>query len=341
MRFFSLCVLVFAASAVVATASDPKAEAREALWAAVRAGDEKAIVAVLEKGADVNAKNEYGISALWIAANKGKKEVIELLLARGADPNARDGIWYQTPLSHSLMNLDNVKLLLKAGAKDVDPAAIAVAGRNNLPILQAILDTGKVSRAALDAALFSAPEANKEVREALTKAGAKPVPAAAEKDREAWKVYAGSYESEYGGTLKFEVQEAGLVTATAFSRTLYKPTGKDTFAPLGSDSNSLTFEMKDGKVARVLSRRFTAEAVYFPAGSKPVAKVAAPPKDIGGGKAVAPANWPQFRGVDSTGVADGQDPPLTFDVKEGTNIRWKTPIPGLGHSSPVIWGDRV
>jgi outer membrane protein assembly factor BamB len=341
MRPLYLCMTLCAASAVVAKAADSKTEAREALWAAVRAGDEKAIVAVLDKGADVNAKNEYGISALWIAANKGKKEVIELLLARGADPNARDGIWYQTPLTHSLMNLDNVKLLLKAGAKDVDPAAITVAGRNNLPILQAILDTGKVSQAALDAALFAAPADNKEVREVLTRAGAKPVPDASEKDREAWKVFAGSYESEYGGTIKFEVQEAGLVTTTAFSRTLYKPTGKDTFAPLGSDSSSVTFEMKGGKVSRVLSRRFTAEMVYYPAGSKPVAKVAAPPKDTGTGKAIVPANWPQFRGIDSTGVADGQDPPLTFDVKEGTNILWKTPIPGLGHSCPVIWGDRV
>ena len=54
-----------------------------------------------------------------------------------------------------------------------------------------------------------------------------------------------------------------------------------------------------------------------------------------------PLNWPQFRGPDATGVADGQFPPTSFDVPKGKNVRWKTPIPGLGHSCPVVWDDHV
>src|ERR1700761_6214750 len=113
-----LLMILWVATVLTVRAADEKTEAREALWAAVRAGDEKLIVAALDKGADVNAKNEYGITAIWIAASKGKTEVIELLLARGADPSARDGIWYQTPLSYSIDKPENVKALLKAGAKD-------------------------------------------------------------------------------------------------------------------------------------------------------------------------------------------------------------------------------
>lgn len=52
-------------------------------------------------------------------------------------------------------------------------------------------------------------------------------------------------------------------------------------------------------------------------------------------------NWPQFRGVAARGIAEGQDLPLHWNVKDGTNIRWKTPIPGLGHSSPVVWEDKI
>lgn len=52
-------------------------------------------------------------------------------------------------------------------------------------------------------------------------------------------------------------------------------------------------------------------------------------------------NWRQFRGFHAAGIAVEQDLPLHWDVKSGTNIRWKTPIPGLGHSSPVVWGNRV
>src|SRR5262249_62205957 len=53
------------------------------------------------------------------------------------------------------------------------------------------------------------------------------------------------------------------------------------------------------------------------------------------------ANWPQFRGPSASGVADGQLPPTGWDAGKGVNVRWKTPIPGLGHACPVVWGDRV
>jgi outer membrane protein assembly factor BamB len=40
-------------------------------------------------------------------------------------------------------------------------------------------------------------------------------------------------------------------------------------------------------------------------------------------------------------VADGQDLPDTWNPKSGKHIRWKTLIPGLAHSSPVIWGGQI
>lgn len=52
-------------------------------------------------------------------------------------------------------------------------------------------------------------------------------------------------------------------------------------------------------------------------------------------------NWPSFRGAQASGVADGMNPPVTWDAAKGTNILWKTPIPGLAHSSPIVWGNRV
>src|SRR5204863_9804707 len=140
-----------------------------------------------------------------------------------------DGIWYQTPLSVAVGgfvgggNTDVVKLLLKAGAKDVDAAAASAAARGNLAVLQLVLDTGKVKHDALDAALFSTPEGKKEMREALTKAGAKPLAPADPKDREAWAALAGTYEADHGGTLTIKVTEVGLANGT----TVYRPTGPD------------------------------------------------------------------------------------------------------------------
>ena len=59
--------------------------------------------------------------------------------------------------------------------------------------------------------------------------------------------------------------------------------------------------------------------------------------------AAAPAkgSWPSFRGPKASGVADGQHLPDTWNGPSGKNILWKTAIPGLAHSSPVVWGDRI
>jgi outer membrane protein assembly factor BamB len=51
--------------------------------------------------------------------------------------------------------------------------------------------------------------------------------------------------------------------------------------------------------------------------------------------------WPSFRGPRASGVADGQSLPDRWDGKTGENILWRTPVPGLAHSSPVVWGERV
>jgi outer membrane protein assembly factor BamB len=52
-------------------------------------------------------------------------------------------------------------------------------------------------------------------------------------------------------------------------------------------------------------------------------------------------NWPGFRGVGARGIAESSNLPVSWDVDKGTNIAWKTAIPGLGLSSPVIWDNTI
>ncbi|MDB6175880.1 MAG: hypothetical protein JWL59_5191 [Chthoniobacteraceae bacterium] len=49
--------------------------------------------------------------------------------------------------------------------------------------------------------------------------------------------------------------------------------------------------------------------------------------------------WPQWRGPLTTGTAPHADPPIEWS--ETKNVRWKTLLPGKGHSTPAIWGDQV
>jgi len=52
-------------------------------------------------------------------------------------------------------------------------------------------------------------------------------------------------------------------------------------------------------------------------------------------------NWTSFRGSNASGNGDKQNPPATWDAGKNVNIIWKTPIPGLAHASPIVWGDKL
>jgi outer membrane protein assembly factor BamB len=51
------------------------------------------------------------------------------------------------------------------------------------------------------------------------------------------------------------------------------------------------------------------------------------------------ANWSQWRGPEGTGVSPETNLPAEWSSDK--NIKWKTPIAGRGHSSPIVWGNRI
>jgi outer membrane protein assembly factor BamB len=52
-------------------------------------------------------------------------------------------------------------------------------------------------------------------------------------------------------------------------------------------------------------------------------------------------DWPSFRGPGARGVADGTPAPATWDVPGNKNVKWRVDVPGLSHSSPVVWGPQI
>jgi outer membrane protein assembly factor BamB len=58
-----------------------------------------------------------------------------------------------------------------------------------------------------------------------------------------------------------------------------------------------------------------------------------------GAQARAAENWPEWRGPLRTGEGPTANPPLEW--AEGRNVRWKLDLPGLGHGSPIVWGELV
>ena len=85
--------------------------------------------------------------------------------------------------------------------------------------------------------------------------------------------------------------------------------------------------------------RPSSEAVAVP--ERTIVRTAAPGRPALPAAAPARGSWPSFRGPRASGIADGANLPDTWDAAKGTNVLWRTPVPGLAHSSPVVWGDRI
>jgi outer membrane protein assembly factor BamB len=60
-----------------------------------------------------------------------------------------------------------------------------------------------------------------------------------------------------------------------------------------------------------------------------------------GAPAGGAGHWPSFRGLAAAGVSENQHLPERWNPSSGENILWRTPIPGLAHSSPIVWGETI
>jgi outer membrane protein assembly factor BamB len=318
------------------------AEGSDDLWAAARKGDTKTVAALLDKGVDVNARTRYGATALWFAAYKGQRDVVQLLLDRKADANVMDTVWGETPLSMAVGDgkAEIVTALLAAGSRGADAALLDAAGQDKVEVLQVVLDRGRVSPEALGAALLTADKP--AARELLTKAGAKPLgkdgAATAGDDLAA---YAGDYESANGLRVKAQLTDGRLLTVSASGTYVLRAVRVGAFEAIGRDTN-VTFERQGERVVRMVVKRAGMEASLFNRVEARKERKPGPGQpDDPSAVVAAPGNWPSFRGAFASGVADGQLPPTTWDVDKAGPRLWKTPIPGLGHSCPIVWGDRV
>lgn len=74
------------------------------LIAASKKGDVEAVKSLIAKGANVNARTNYGATALHFAADRGHLEVIKTLVEAGADVNARDDFYKFTPTMMAMMH---------------------------------------------------------------------------------------------------------------------------------------------------------------------------------------------------------------------------------------------
>ncbi len=357
----SLSVLLAASMLLLAPSANAQEDQGEALRSAAREGDLGQIEELLAGGAPVDAPNRYGATALFFAADRGHLDVVRRLADAGAVLDLSDRFYQMTALSRAAGSghREVVLFLLGRGAAGAGSVLLRAARGGDEELLRAVLENGNFDEDALSAAREAA--ASDDVLALLRGRTARAV-AAPELTEEARRRLAGSYWNETIEQGVLVTAEDGMLRARHFGRDA--ESGNDRFAapavvltPRGGARSFVTdeggdrygFQGRGGMVENLIVERGGEPVTYPPEGETEGRAAARETAEAPVEADLAPGDlasirarpWPQFRGPGGSGIADEQGVPLRWNASEGTGIAWQAPLPGLGISSPIVWGDRV
>lgn len=229
---------------------DTKQALNDQLFEAVRKGDAAAVTALLDKGADVNAKFRYGQTALFKAAERGHTAVVKVLLDRGADVTVQDTFYKATAMTWALDHghADVVVLLFAKGAGSADEVLMSGVRSSNEALVKAALDKGGAKPQTLTAALVtaSADAKNAGIVEILKKAGAVPPP---EIDAATLQSYAGKYKGEPGPEFSIAVKDGKLFVVQQNRDPIpMMALDKTSFRPVEFEGITITFNVEGANI---------------------------------------------------------------------------------------------
>jgi outer membrane protein assembly factor BamB len=335
-----------------------KSALNEELWDAARAGDVARVARALDQGADVNSGNRYRAGALFFAADRGHTEVVKLLLDRGADINAQDTFYKFRPIMLALGNghVDTVRLLLERGSSGASEALLTSIQRKSVPLATAALASKELTAADARTALAAAKRASaadivplieKKIAAMPTESAA----AAVNVPVATLQRYVGRYANDTGVSISVALSNGQLMATLPKQEPLtLVATSDSAFNVAEASGVSVTFVGRGGIIERMVVTTPGGTQNYGRVNADAAAAAPAPapatdkPADAPPARTVvrtAPKPWPAFRGDNAAGTADGQGAVTEWNIDTGTNIRWKTPIPGIANASPIVWGTNV
>jgi outer membrane protein assembly factor BamB len=336
----------------------------EGLLDAARRGDLAAVRNALDTGVSVNTTNKYGVSALGFAAERGHFDVVRLLVGRGADLNVVDSFYGSRPVDFALRggHLNIAVYLLEHKAQGAVSVLNAAVRRRDAAAVKIALATKQADAAALANASAVAAQVGDAQVIAMVKAAAAATPAKPPTlvtlSSELLRSYEGNYQSaSTGAMVKLSLDGSRFVLTADGQPPLTLEAIEDRrFVADESPELNVRLGGRGGIIERLFIERGSTSVRYEREGFGDATSAAPDPgtakREPGTAKSgalpadpeaprTAPINWPSFRGTNAAGVGDGQGIVADWDVATGRNVKWKTAIPGLGTSSPIVWGNRV
>jgi hypothetical protein len=256
-QFFLAFFLLFGSFSALGQAS--KQELNDKFWEAVRRGDLAATTALLDQGADVNARFRYGTTALFKAAERGHVEIVKLLLARGADASVKDTFYGATAMSWALdgNHLEVVDVLLQKDPSGVGDVLMTGVREGKPALVKMALATGNVKADVLTPALVTATEDKDkaEIVDLLKKAGAVAPPPV---DAAILQSYVGKYKDEAGLEVMITLTDGKLSALPTGQRPFtLMAIDNNKFRPVAFDGIVITFKPEAGNTMGIELKRGT------------------------------------------------------------------------------------
>ena len=331
-------------SILIVLAGPVGADEGEALLGAARSGDVALLVELLDAGAEIDSTGPYGNSALIVAATQGHDEVVRLLLERGADAEHKEAFYGAGALDMALFNghPETARILLENGSDGRETAFAAAIRSADLELARAAVESGPFLESMLES-LRAMPMLGAKFKEMLATIESRPDPeppvyGATDLERyvgrfEGWDSAVETVVSLEQGSLRISLGGEDPVTLSVFGEHTFRAADGDLQVAFWGRSGTIEgVAISSAGAAPQSMRRSVARVVEGAA-----ARVETPTEPL----RASTVNWPRFRGSNADGIGDGRDTPIAWDLELGSGVLWQRDLPGLGNSSPIVWGDKV
>jgi ankyrin repeat protein len=264
LKHVTTVLLAFLLTSSTAFGQNSKQELNDQFWEAVRRGDLAAVTALLDKGADVNARFRYGATALFKAAERGHTEIVKLLLARGADVTVKDTFYGATAMTWALDNghVETIRALLEKDSSSVGEVLMTGVREGNAALVEVALAKGGVKAETLTAALAALMDDKEKspIAEMLRKAGAVPPVAI---DGATLQTYVGKYKNEQGVEFSLTTRDGKLfLTPPGQQPFALMAIDKTNFRPTAFEGLVVTVNIEGGRAASLSVKQGTNTTVF-------------------------------------------------------------------------------